>query len=116
MDKILDQIVDYWPVSIIVIELFVIMLFAVLLKADNYWKRHRLFYELECKRELISQLESQIETLNLQAHEGNIKFLESKKEWLQSERDLRFKYQASVLITENEIKKVEKQIEKLKSK
>lgn len=116
MNKLLEQAIDYWPISVLIIELFIVILFVLLIKGDGYWKRHRLFYALECERALNNQNVDLIDKLRQQIHQGNIKYLEDKKQWLERERDLRFKYQASILITENEIKKVEKQIEKLKSK
>lgn len=116
MNKLLDQVVTYWPISVLVIELFIVILFVVLLKADNYWKRHRLSYALECEIALNNQNINLIDDLKKQLHQGNIKYLEDKKEWFERIYQIQLSNNLSVFQIKQDIDKVEKQIQKLKSK
>lgn len=53
--------------------------------------------------------------LNKEKKEGNIKFLENKKEWLEEKYEILIKHKHSVFQVKQDINKTENQIKKLKS-
>lgn len=116
MDNLINQFIKNWPVSVLLIVSIIILLFLIFLKINDYWKLYRLQYALECEKALNKQLQSEVNELSLKNTNGNRQYLEMKKEFLHRERALRLKYQANMIEVDQEIAKVKKQIDRMKSK
>lgn len=110
--KSLEEIIA-WMILII---LAIVLLVIIYLLTDRELRFHKLNYQLENCQNLISKYEEDIFRLQQKLHEGNIKYLESKKEWLETIYQILLTHQASVFQIKQDIEKVEKQILKLKSK
>lgn len=108
--------IEKWVLIILLVEIGMIAVVITYYATKDVLRQHRVRYERDCLSRSVNQLESKIIDLNEKIHLGNIKYLESKKEWLQNLYNILLTHKASVFQVKQDIIKVEKQIDKLKSK
>lgn len=112
----MEYFLENWLWIILAIEFGIITTVVAYFATRDILRQHRVQYERDYLSRSVDQLESKIIDLNEKIHLGNIKYLESKKEWLENVYNISLTHKASVFQVKQDIIKIEQQIEKLKSK
>lgn len=115
-DYLLSMSIEEITLYILALEFIAILLFIFYLFKNRNDKDYQSAYKLDCANALMGEYKKEIISLKENIHQGNIKFLEAKKEWLEAQYNILLTHKASVFQVKQDITKIEKQIVKLKSK